>query len=68
MKIKTFTDSAHTFKALQAFAIIVQTGTRFETLQALHALKGLPLFANKKGWQANFAKLEQIIIKPGSPS
>lgn len=61
MKIKTFTDTAHTFKALQAFAVIVQTGTRFETLKALHALKALPLFANKKGWQANFAKLENVI-------
>lgn len=61
MKIKTFSDTAHTFKALQAFAIIVQTGTRFETLKALHALKASPLFANKKGWQANFAKLESII-------
>jgi hypothetical protein len=62
MKIKTFTDTAKTFKALQDFAIIVQTGTRFETLQALHALKALPLFANKKGWQANFAKLESVIV------
>ena len=61
MKIKTFSASAHTFKALQDFAIIVQTGTRFETLKALHALKASPLFKGKKGWQANFAKLEQVI-------
>jgi hypothetical protein len=61
MKIKTFTDNAHTFKALQSFAIVVQTGTRFETLKALHALKASPLFAGKKGWQANFAKLENVI-------
>lgn len=62
MKIKTFSASAHTFKALQAFAVIVQTGTRFETLQALHTLKASPLFAGKKGWQANFSKLEQVIV------
>jgi hypothetical protein len=61
MKIKTFTDTAHTFKALQSFAIVVQTGTRFETLKTLHALKASPLFAGKKGWQANFAKLESVI-------
>lgn len=61
MKIKTFSTNAHTFKALQGFAIIVQTGSRFETLKALHALKALPLFEHKKGWQANFAKLESVI-------
>lgn len=61
MKIKTFNDTARTFKALQDFAVIVQTCTRFETLKALHALKALPLFANKKGWQSNFAKLENVI-------
>lgn len=62
MKIKTFSASAHTFKALQSFAIIVQSGTRFETLKALHALKASPLFKGKKGWQSNFAKLEQVIV------
>lgn len=61
MKIKTFTETAHTFKALQDLAVIVQTGTIEETMQALHALKTSPLFANKKGWLANFAKLEQVI-------
>jgi hypothetical protein len=61
MKIKTFSASAHTFKALQAFAVIVQSGTRFETLKALHALKASPLFKGKKGWQANFAKLEKSL-------
>lgn len=61
MKIKTFSASAHTFKALQDFAVIVQTGTRFETLKALHTLKASPLFANKKGWQSNFIKLESVI-------
>jgi hypothetical protein len=62
MQIKTFSASAHTFKALQDFAVIVQTCTRFETLKALHTLKASPLFANKTGWQANFAKLEQVIV------
>ena len=62
MKIKTFSDTAHTFKALQSFAIIVQTGTIDETLKALQALKALPLFKGKKGWQANFAKLENVIV------
>lgn len=62
MKIKTFSTSAHTFKALQSFAVIVQTHTRFETLKALHALKASPLFKGKKGWQANFSKLEQVIV------
>ena len=62
MKIKTFSASAHTFKALQDFAVVVQSGTRFETLKALHTLKASPLFANKKGWQANFSKLEQVIV------
>lgn len=61
MKIKTFSASAQTFKALQAFAVIVQTGTIEETMQALQALKASPLFANKKGWQANFSKLENVI-------
>jgi hypothetical protein len=62
MKIKTFSASAHTFKALQDFAIVVQTCTRFETLKALHTLKASPLFANKTGWQSNFSKLEQVIV------
>lgn len=61
MQIKTFTDTAKTFKALQDFAIIVQTCTPSETMQALQALKASPLFKGKKGWQANFAKLEQVI-------
>lgn len=61
MKIKTFSASAHTFKALQDFAVIVQTGTIAETMQALQALKASPLFKGKKGWQSNFAKLEQVI-------
>jgi hypothetical protein len=61
MKIKSFKDTAKTFKALQSFAIIVQTGTIEETMQALQALKASPLFANKTGWQANFAKLESVI-------
>lgn len=62
MKIKTFSASAHTFKALQSFAIIVQSGTISETMQALQALKASPLFKGKKGWQANFSKLEQVIV------
>ena len=62
MKIKTFTETAHTFKALQSFAVIVQTCTIEETMQALQALKASPLFAGKKGWQANFSKLEQVIV------
>jgi hypothetical protein len=62
MKIKSFKDTAKTFKALQDFAVIVQTCTRFETLKALHTLKASPLFANKTGWQANFSKLEQVIV------
>lgn len=62
MQIKNFTDSAKTFKALQSFAVIVQTGTIEETMQALHTLKASPLFAGKKGWQANFSKLEQVIV------
>lgn len=62
MKIKTFSTTAHTFKALQAFAVIVQTGTISETLEALQALKASPLFAGKKGWQANFSKLESVIV------
>jgi hypothetical protein len=62
MKIKSFKDTAKTFKALQSFAVIVQTGTIEETMQALQALKASPLFAGKTGWQANFAKLEQVIV------
>lgn len=61
MQLKTFSDTAHTFKALQAFAVVVQSGTVPETKQALQALKASPLFAHKKGWQANFAKLESVI-------
>lgn len=61
MKIKTFSASAHTFKALQSFAFIVQNCTPSETLEALQILKASPLFKDKKGWQANFAKLEQVI-------
>lgn len=61
MKIKSFTDTAYTFKALQDFAVIVQTGTIEETMQALHAIKASPLFAGKKGWLASFAKLENVI-------
>lgn len=61
MKIKTFSASAHTFKALQDFAVIVQTATISETLQALHTLKASPLFTGKKGWQSNFIKLESVI-------
>lgn len=61
MKIKTFSASAHTFKALQSFAFIVQSCTPSETLEALQILKASPLFKDKKGWQANFAKLENVI-------
>lgn len=62
MKIKTFTDTAHTFKALQDFAVIVQTCSIDETMQALQALKASSLFKGKTGWQANFSKLETVIL------
>lgn len=61
MQIKSFGATARTFAALQDFAVTVQTGTVDETLQALQVLKASPLFAGKTGWQANFAKLEQVI-------
>lgn len=61
MKIKTFSASAQTFKALQDFAVIVQCAPIDATLKALHALKASPLFKGKKGWQSNFAKLENVI-------
>lgn len=61
MKIKTFSASAHTFKALQSFAFIVQSCTPSETLEALQILKASPLFKGKKGWQSNFEKLENVI-------
>lgn len=61
MQIKSFSDNAKTFKALQSFAIVVQTGTTIETMQALQTLKHSPLFANKKGWNANFDKMQSVI-------
>lgn len=57
MQIKTFSNSAQKFKALQGLAIAIQGGTQGSALQALKALQASPMFTGK-GWQDNFAKLE----------
>jgi hypothetical protein len=61
MQIKSFSNNANIFKALQSFAVIVQTGSPIETMQALQAIKASPLFADKTGWQSNFDKMQSVI-------
>lgn len=54
--LRVFSAKATKYRALQAFAAIVQNGTREEASQALDGLIVSPLFASK-GWQQSFAKL-----------
>jgi len=61
MQTKQFGPKALKFKALQDFAIIVQSGTPSEALQALQALQSNPLFMGK-AWKANFAKLKRAML------
>lgn len=63
--LKTFSDKAVKFKALQAFAYVVQNGTREESEHALASLVASPLFASK-GWQQSFSKL-QTMMRGGLP-
>jgi hypothetical protein len=61
MQVKTFSATANKFKALQDFAVIVQTADdKLTIVRALEGLKNSPLFASK-GWQVNFAKLLNVI-------
>lgn len=59
MQVKSFSDSAPKFKALQDLAVAIQAGNQDTALQALKALQASPQFKGK-GWQDNFAKLEQV--------
>ena len=61
MQTKQFGPKALKFKALQDFAVIVQSATPPEALQALQALQSNPLFTGK-AWQANFAKLKRAML------
>jgi len=61
MQTKQFSPNAKKFQALQGLAVAIQSGNRGEALQALQALQSSPLFTGK-GWQANFAKLERVML------
>lgn len=56
MQIKTFSNTAVKFSALQSLAVIVQTGSLFEIENAISAAIDNPLFASK-GWQLSLQKL-----------
>jgi hypothetical protein len=65
MQVKQFSNNAKKFKALNKLAIAIQSGTQSEAMQALKALQGSEAFKGK-GWQANFAKLENV-LNTGKP-
>lgn len=60
MQTKQFAPTARKFAKLQELAIAIQTGTPSEALQTLQTLKDSEAFKGK-GWQANFAKLQQVL-------
>ena len=62
MKTKQFAATAPSFALLNTLALSIQNDTAFEALHTLRALRMHKLFKDKKGWQANFAKLETIIL------
>ena len=66
MQIKQFSATANKFKALQDFAVVIQTGSKADTLTALQSLISSPLFQSK-GWQTTFAKLRSTFTT-GAPS
>ena len=66
MKTKLFPVTAPSFALLNTLALSIQNDTAFEALHTLRALRMHKLFKHKKGWQANFAKLETI-IQTGMP-
>lgn len=61
MQTKSFKKSAPKFAKLQGLAIVIQTGTQLEIIQATHALKNAADFSTI-GWQENFSKLIQLTI------
>jgi len=67
MVIKTFGDTANTFRALQNFAVVVQTESPARILTALNNLIASPLFEGKTGWNNALNKLYRT-IKTGTPS
>lgn len=58
MQTRSFTN-APKFEELQRFAVVVQTGSEAEIVNAFIALKASPLFASK-GWQAAMTKFSSI--------
>jgi len=60
MKIKAFKPTALKFKALQEYAIIIQTGTIDQCRDATINILNNPLFSTI-GWQTSFTKLLKLI-------
>lgn len=60
MKTKTFSNTAHKFKALQSFAITMANCSQDDIKKALLQLSNNALFQSK-GWQDNFKKLSNVV-------
>lgn len=60
MKIKSFKHTAVKFKALQEYAIVIQTGTIDQCRDATINILNNPLFSTI-GWQTSFTKLLKLI-------
>ena len=65
MQTRSFTN-APKFEELQRFAVVVQTGTEGEIVNAFTTLKASPLFASK-GWQAAMTKFATVIFDNAVP-
>lgn len=65
MQTRSFTN-APKFEELQRFAVVVQSGTEGEIVNAFIALKASPLFASK-GWQAAMTKFAAVIFDNAVP-
>lgn len=61
MKVKQFKSSAKVFQALQTLAIAIQTSDASFARGYLETIRTSPVFANKKGWQKAFTKLDNVL-------
>jgi hypothetical protein len=58
MQVRKFNTAK--FAALQAFAVVVQTGTYADICKAFEELRSSPLFASK-GWQSAMLKFQHVL-------
>lgn len=65
MQTKQFGASAQKMPALQTLAVVIQSGTRADIMQALQALR-MDLGFQSTGWAHSFAKLSQV-FDSGAP-